>query len=71
MWPRCRRLWRGALQVTVVRCAEGHVFAAPRFPLRQLRRDRIGPARLLRCPRCARLRSAVPVSDLGAVEVQV
>ncbi|MDT0445051.1 hypothetical protein RM779_20945 [Streptomyces sp. DSM 41886] len=57
---------------TVVRCAEGHVFVAARFPLRQLGRERIGPGRLLRCPRCARLRSAVPVgSDAGAVEVEV
>ncbi|ARQ69611.1 hypothetical protein CAG99_12685 [Streptomyces marincola] len=59
---------------TVVRCAEGHVFAAARFPLQQLGRDRIGPGRLLRCPRCARLRSAVPVgggSDAGPVEVEV
>ncbi|RBM14950.1 MULTISPECIES: hypothetical protein [Streptomyces] len=56
---------------TVVRCAEGHVFATARFPMRQLGSERIGPGRLLRCPRCARLRSAVPVSDRGAVEVEV
>ncbi|MGK5532108.1 hypothetical protein [Streptomyces sp. URMC 129] len=56
---------------TVVRCAEGHVFRTGRFPMAQLGRERIGPGRLLRCPGCARLRSAVPVSDAGAVEVQV
>ncbi|MGP3966543.1 hypothetical protein [Streptomyces sp. 6N223] len=47
--------------VTVVRCAEGHVFGTRRFPLRQLGSERIGPGRLLRCPRCGRLRRAVPV----------
>ncbi|TDC62805.1 hypothetical protein [Streptomyces hainanensis] len=59
--------------VTVVRCAEGHVFSTSRFPLQQLGSERIGPGRLLRCPRCARLRSAVPVgaSGPGPVEVQV
>ncbi|TNM32285.1 hypothetical protein [Streptomyces sedi] len=63
----------GAAVVTVVRCVEGHVFRAERFPMRQLGSERIGPGRLLRCPRCARLRSVVPVtgSDVGAVEVQV
>ncbi|WP_228080426.1 hypothetical protein [Streptomyces profundus] len=63
----------GVGAVTVVRCVEGHVFSAARFPMRQLGSDRIGPGRLVRCPRCARLRSVVPVrrSDLGAVEVEV
>ncbi|WP_079032180.1 hypothetical protein [Streptomyces specialis] len=56
---------------TVVRCAEGHVFRTARFPLARLGRERIGPGRLLRCPGCARLRSAVPVSDARAVEVEV
>lgn len=46
---------------TVVRCAEGHVFATSSFPMQQLGPDRIGPGRLIRCPRCARLRSSVPV----------
>ncbi|MGW0854888.1 hypothetical protein [Streptomyces sp. NPDC002690] len=46
---------------TVVRCAEGHVFATSTFPMQQLGSDRIGPGRLIRCPRCARLRSSVPV----------
>ncbi|MBB0244737.1 hypothetical protein FNQ90_11640 [Streptomyces alkaliphilus] len=49
------------MQTTVVRCAEGHVFSTPAFPMQQLNPERLGPARLLRCPRCARLRSAVPV----------
>lgn len=46
---------------TVVRCAEGHVFTTPSFPMQQLGSGRIGPGRLIRCPRCARLRQAVPV----------
>ncbi|MFE3323778.1 hypothetical protein [Streptomyces sp. NPDC059176] len=49
------------LERTVVRCAEGHVFTASSFPMQQLGPDRIGPGRLMRCPRCARLRHAVPV----------
>ncbi|MFX4292771.1 MULTISPECIES: hypothetical protein [Streptomyces] len=49
------------MQTTVVRCAEGHQFSTREFPMQHLSADRIGPARLLRCPRCARLRSAVPV----------
>ncbi|MFF2524192.1 hypothetical protein [Streptomyces liangshanensis] len=49
----------------VVRCAEGHVFRASAFPMQQLDAGRIGPGRLIRCPRCARLRHAVPV---GVVE---
>jgi hypothetical protein len=51
---------------TVVRCAEGHVFGTATFPLQQLGVERIGPARLVRCPKCARLRHVVPV-DAGAV----
>jgi hypothetical protein len=46
---------------TVVQCAEGHVFSTSTFPMQNLRSGRIGPGRLLRCPRCARLRQAVPV----------
>ncbi|WP_110945476.1 hypothetical protein [Streptomyces avicenniae] len=51
--------------VTVVRCAEGHEFSTTRFPMQQLGSERIGPGRLLRCPRCARLRSAVPVRSVS------
>jgi hypothetical protein len=50
---------------TVVQCAEGHVFSTSTFPMQQLGRGRIGPGRLLRCPRCARLRQAVPVTPPG------
>ncbi|MEU3500087.1 hypothetical protein ABZ726_04700 [Streptomyces hundungensis] len=50
-----------SLERTVVRCAEGHVFATDSFPMQQLGSGRIGPGRLIRCPRCARLRHAVPV----------
>lgn len=50
-----------SMERTVVRCAEGHVFATTSFPLQQLGLARIGPGRLIRCPRCARLRQAVPV----------
>ncbi|MFD6421365.1 hypothetical protein [Streptomyces sp. NPDC060198] len=50
-----------SVERTVVRCAEGHVFATSTFPMQQLGSDRIGPGRLIRCPRCARLRSSVPV----------
>lgn len=49
------------MEHTVVRCAEGHVFSTASFPLQHLGAGRIGPGRLLRCPRCARLRHAVPV----------
>jgi hypothetical protein len=52
------------MERTVVRCAEGHLFSTSFFPMQNLGPDRIGPGRLLRCPRCARLRSAVP-ADLG------
>ncbi|GHD85499.1 hypothetical protein GCM10010508_09510 [Streptomyces naganishii JCM 4654] len=47
------------MERTVVRCAEGHVFSTASFPMQQA--ERLGPGRLVRCPRCARLRSAVPV----------
>ncbi|MFD9907353.1 hypothetical protein [Streptomyces sp. NPDC059063] len=47
------------MERTVVRCAEGHVFSTASFPMQQA--DRLGPGRLIRCPRCARLRYAVPV----------
>ncbi|MEV8448782.1 hypothetical protein [Streptomyces parvus] len=50
-----------SMERTVVRCAEGHVFTTSSFPMQQLGADRIGPGRLIRCPRCARLRQAVPV----------
>lgn len=47
------------MERTVVRCAEGHVFSTASFPMQTT--DRLGPGRLLRCPRCARLRHSVPV----------
>ncbi|MEU1276756.1 hypothetical protein [Streptomyces sp. NPDC005805] len=50
------------MERTVVRCAEGHVFTTASFPMQQLGPERLGPGRLIRCPRCARLRSAVPVT---------
>jgi hypothetical protein len=50
---------------TVVRCAEGHVFSTTTFPMQQLDSGRIGPGRLVRCPRCVRLRYAVPVEVEG------
>jgi hypothetical protein len=46
---------------TVVRCAEGHVFSTTTFPMQNLGAARLGPGRLIRCPRCARFRHAVPV----------
>ncbi|MEV7426864.1 MULTISPECIES: hypothetical protein [unclassified Streptomyces] len=49
------------MERTVVRCAEGHVFSTATFPMQQLDAARIGPGRLIRCPRCARLRHAVIV----------
>jgi formate-dependent nitrite reductase complex subunit NrfF len=52
-------LW-DLMERTVVRCAEGHVFSTASFPMQQA--ERLGPGRLLRCPRCARLRSVVPVA---------
>lgn len=48
------------MERTVVRCAEGHVFSTASFPMQQA--ERLGPGRLVRCPRCARLRSVVPVT---------
>jgi hypothetical protein len=53
------------MERTVVRCAEGHVFTTASFPMQQLGPDRLGPGRLIRCPRCARLRHAVPVVEQG------
>lgn len=50
-----------SLERTVVRCAEGHVFSTTSFPMQQA--DRLGPGRLIRCPKCARLRHAVPVGS--------
>ncbi|GFH70368.1 hypothetical protein Sdia_11360 [Streptomyces diastaticus subsp. diastaticus] len=50
------------MEQTVVRCADGHVFSTASFPMQQLGTGRIGPGRLIRCPRCARLRQAVPVA---------
>ncbi|MCD0485353.1 hypothetical protein [Streptacidiphilus sp. ASG 303] len=47
-------------QRTVVRCAEGHLFSTSTFPLQNLGPGRLGPGRLVRCPRCGRLRSSVP-----------
>ena len=52
-------LW-DLMERTVVRCAEGHVFSTASFPMQRV--ERLGPGRLLRCPRCARLRSVVPVA---------
>ncbi|WP_312005435.1 hypothetical protein [Streptomyces sp. B1866] len=51
------------MEHTVVRCAAGHVFSTASFPMQNL--GRLGPGRLVRCPRCARLRSAVPVARSG------
>ena len=51
-------LW-DLMERTVVRCADGHVFSTASFPMQQA--ERLGPGRLVRCPRCARLRSVVPV----------
>ncbi|MFB7332401.1 hypothetical protein ACFC00_12190 [Streptomyces adustus] len=48
------------MERTVVRCADGHVFNTTSFPMQQT--GRLGPGRLVRCPRCARLRSSVLVS---------
>ncbi|GAA1965169.1 hypothetical protein GCM10009738_46110 [Kitasatospora viridis] len=60
---RVGEVGRGSMERrTVVRCAEGHVFSTGSFPLRNLG-ARLGPQRLLRCPRCGRLRSAVPVEE--------
>jgi hypothetical protein len=48
------------MERTVVRCAEGHLFSTSTFPMQNLGPDRLGPGRLMRCPRCGRMRSAVP-----------
>lgn len=53
------------MERTVVRCADGHLFITTTFPLQNLGHERLGPARLIRCPRCARLRHAVPVEAAG------
>ncbi|MGE7439022.1 MULTISPECIES: hypothetical protein [Kitasatospora] len=63
---------RGSMeQRTVVRCAEGHLFSTSTFPMQQLGPGRLGPGRLIRCPRCGRLRSSVPadVSELSAPQL--
>ena len=57
------------MERTVVRCAEGHLFSTASFPLQNLRPARIGPGRLMRCPQCARLRSAVP-ADLAVLSTE-
>ncbi|MBF9068292.1 hypothetical protein [Streptacidiphilus fuscans] len=57
------------MERTVVRCAEGHLFSTASFPMQHLRDGRIGPGRLMRCPQCARLRSAVP-ADLAALSTE-
>jgi hypothetical protein len=54
------------MERTVVRCAEGDVFGTMTFPMQNLGADRLGPGRLIRCPKCARLRHAVPV-DAGTL----
>ncbi|WP_035799550.1 hypothetical protein [Kitasatospora mediocidica] len=58
-------------QRTVVRCAEGHLFSTGTLPLQSLGAGRLGPGRLIRCPKCGRLRSSVPadVSALSAPEL--
>ena len=63
-WSARRGSWgrdlRDLMERTVVRCADGHVFSTASFPMQQA--ERLGPGRLMRCPRCARLRSVVPVA---------
>ena len=49
------------METTVVRCAEGHEFATTSLPMQRLGAGRIGPARLVRCPGCGRMRNVVPV----------
>ncbi|GAA2150022.1 hypothetical protein GCM10009760_43850 [Kitasatospora kazusensis] len=58
-------------QRTVVRCAEGHLFSTATFPMQNLGAGRLGPGRLIRCPRCGRLRSSVPadVGELSGVQL--
>ncbi|MCX4747545.1 hypothetical protein OG455_18820 [Kitasatospora sp. NBC_01287] len=53
-------------QRTVVRCAEGHLFSTGAFPMQHLGAGRLGPGRLIRCPRCGRMRSSVP-ADVSAL----
>jgi len=53
-------------QRTVVRCAEGHLFSTSTFPMQNLGLARLGPGRLIRCPRCGRLRSSVR-ADTGSL----
>ncbi|MDH6111756.1 hypothetical protein P3T36_002070 [Kitasatospora sp. MAP12-15] len=57
---------------TVVRCAEGHLFSTGSLPLQNLGAGRLGPGRLIRCPRCGRMRSSVPadVSTLSAPQLE-
>jgi hypothetical protein len=57
------------MERTVVRCAEGHLFSTASFPMQNLRPARIGPGRLMRCPQCARLRSAVR-ADLAVLSTE-
>lgn len=57
------------MEATVVRCAEGHLFSTGSLPMQNLGTRRIGPGRLVRCPQCARLRSAVP-ADLAALTAE-
>ncbi|WP_277816939.1 hypothetical protein [Streptomyces caatingaensis] len=38
------------------------MFSTASFPMQNLGPERLGPGRLLRCPRCARLRHSVPVA---------
>ncbi|GGO84898.1 hypothetical protein [Wenjunlia tyrosinilytica] len=59
------------MERTVVRCAEGHLFSTSAFPMQNLGPDRLGPGRLLRCPRCARLRSAVRADLAGLTGEQI
>ncbi|MDX3854013.1 hypothetical protein [Streptomyces sp. AK02-01A] len=60
----------GLMERTVVRCAAGHVFSTAMFPMQQLDTGRIGPGRLIRCPRCTRLRHAVPVEPAELVRLE-
>ncbi|MEU0055886.1 hypothetical protein [Streptomyces sp. NPDC006334] len=55
------------MERTVVRCADGHVFSTASFPMQKA--ERLGPGRLVRCPRCARMRSVVPVPLESAVGI--
>ena len=53
-------------QRAVVRCAEGHLFSTSTFPMQNLGPGRLGPGRLIRCPRCGRMRSSV-LADVRAL----